>query len=343
MALGAVLSCAFNWLTSWGAGFWTLALPWALNGWAQSMGFAPATRLIAAWWAPRERGRAFGVFNFAAGFSSIVTYATAALVLAWLSWRWVFRLPVLLLCWPAALVVAAPDPGPPRGPRLPAANRGMAASSLVTDGFRRRGRSRSCAAARVTRSGIGPSSSRPSGSASRTGRASASSSGCPPTWSPRARRGRGRLDPAGAASRHGARAPSSGGDAADRYPRRKPSPADRPRHSLAAGRDRSASWRFRRMAGASCCSSWRGSSCSARSPRSPRLRRGAPGNPRGRRGRRLHERGRVRDGGARRHHDLGTVIDATGWTGAVFVVAAVACLLGAAATAFAGVAARRPL
>jgi MFS transporter, OPA family, glycerol-3-phosphate transporter len=105
VALGAVLSCAFNWLTSWGAGFWSLALPWALNGWAQSMGFAPATRLIAAWWTPRERGWAFGVFNFAAGFSSIVTYATAALVLAWLSWRWVFRLPVLLLLAGALVVL----------------------------------------------------------------------------------------------------------------------------------------------------------------------------------------------------------------------------------------------
>jgi MFS transporter, OPA family, glycerol-3-phosphate transporter len=105
VALGAVLSCACNWLTSWGGGFWTLVLPWTLNGWAQSMGFAPATRLIAAWWAPRERGWAFGVFNFAAGFSSIVTYATAALVLEWLSWRWVFRLPVLLLLAGALVVL----------------------------------------------------------------------------------------------------------------------------------------------------------------------------------------------------------------------------------------------
>ena len=55
-------------------GFWTPGDPWALNGYAQSMGFAPASRLIAAWWAPRERGWAFGVFNFAAGFSSVVTF-----------------------------------------------------------------------------------------------------------------------------------------------------------------------------------------------------------------------------------------------------------------------------
>jgi OPA family glycerol-3-phosphate transporter-like MFS transporter len=97
VALGAVLSCAANWVTSFGGGIWTLAIPWALNGYAQSMGFAPASRLIAAWWPPAARGRAFGVFNFAAGFSSVVTFATAALVLAWLPWRWVLRLPVLLL------------------------------------------------------------------------------------------------------------------------------------------------------------------------------------------------------------------------------------------------------
>ena len=104
VALGAVISCLLNWLTSVGGGFWGLAAPWALNGYAQSMGFAPASRLIAAWWPPRERGRAFGLFNFAAGFSSVVTFAAAAFVLAWLPWRWVFRLPVLLLLGGALVV-----------------------------------------------------------------------------------------------------------------------------------------------------------------------------------------------------------------------------------------------
>jgi OPA family glycerol-3-phosphate transporter-like MFS transporter len=105
VALGAVASCALNWATSFGSGFWSLAIPWALNGAAQSLGFAPASRLIAAWWPPRERGRAFGVFNFAAGFSSVVTFATAGLVLAWLAWPWVFRLPVLLLLGGALVVL----------------------------------------------------------------------------------------------------------------------------------------------------------------------------------------------------------------------------------------------
>jgi OPA family glycerol-3-phosphate transporter-like MFS transporter len=97
VALGALASCALNWVTSFGQGFWSLAVPWALNGYAQSMGFAPATRLIVSWWGERERGRAFGVFTFAAGFSSVVTFAGAIWVLGRFSWPWVFRLPVLLL------------------------------------------------------------------------------------------------------------------------------------------------------------------------------------------------------------------------------------------------------
>jgi OPA family glycerol-3-phosphate transporter-like MFS transporter len=97
VALGAVLSCLLNWLTSFGQGFWTLIVPWSLNNATQSMGFAPASRLIVNWWGPRERGRAFGVFNFAAGFASALTFAGAILVLGRLPWVWVFRLPVLLM------------------------------------------------------------------------------------------------------------------------------------------------------------------------------------------------------------------------------------------------------
>jgi len=97
VTLGALASCGLNWVTSFGRGFWSLALPWALNGYAQSMGFAPASRLIASWWGAGERGRAFGVFTFAAGFSSVVTFAGAIWILGRLSWPWLFRLPVLLL------------------------------------------------------------------------------------------------------------------------------------------------------------------------------------------------------------------------------------------------------
>lgn len=97
VTLGALCSVALNWVTSFGQSFWTLLLPWAANGYFQSLAWAPGSRLLSNWFPRGERGRAFGFYVFAAGFSSVLTFALAILVLQHLSWEWVFRLPVLLL------------------------------------------------------------------------------------------------------------------------------------------------------------------------------------------------------------------------------------------------------
>ena len=41
--------------------------------------------------------RPFGFYMFAAAFSSVLTFALSIAILQYLDWRWVFRLPVLLL------------------------------------------------------------------------------------------------------------------------------------------------------------------------------------------------------------------------------------------------------
>ena len=99
MSLGAVLSCGFNWIVSFGVGFWSLFIPWTGNGFVQSMGWAPGSKVLSNWWGHHERGRAFGLFMFAAGMSSILAFVTPLIVLKGLGldWRWIFRLPVLLL------------------------------------------------------------------------------------------------------------------------------------------------------------------------------------------------------------------------------------------------------
>jgi OPA family glycerol-3-phosphate transporter-like MFS transporter len=99
MSLGAVLSCGFNWVVSFGVGFWSLFVPWTGNGFVQSMGWAPGSRVLSNWWGHHERGKAFGFFMFAAGMSSILAFVTPLVVLKTLGldWRWIFRLPVLLL------------------------------------------------------------------------------------------------------------------------------------------------------------------------------------------------------------------------------------------------------
>jgi OPA family glycerol-3-phosphate transporter-like MFS transporter len=98
MSAGAVLSCALNWLMSFAQGVGGLATAWSLNGFAQSMGWAPGSRVLSNWWGSAERGRVYGAYVFAAGMSTVLTYGTSSLILALgLDWRWIFRIPVLLM------------------------------------------------------------------------------------------------------------------------------------------------------------------------------------------------------------------------------------------------------
>ena len=96
MVAGAWLSFVFNVVLSFAGGFFGIFAPWTLNGLAQSMGWTPGSRIISNWWDKRHRGVAFGWYLFAAGCSSVLTFGLAALVLP-LGWRWIFRLPVILL------------------------------------------------------------------------------------------------------------------------------------------------------------------------------------------------------------------------------------------------------
>jgi len=99
VSLGAVASCLLNWAVSFGSSVGTLLVPWTFNGYFQAMGWAPGSRVLSNWWSQPERGRVYGLYVFAAGMSSVLSYITSLLVIDTfqLDWRWIFRLPVLLL------------------------------------------------------------------------------------------------------------------------------------------------------------------------------------------------------------------------------------------------------
>jgi MFS transporter, OPA family, glycerol-3-phosphate transporter len=99
MSIGALGSCILNWVVSFGQSIPGLFVPWGCNGFAQSMAWAPGSRLISNWWGRHERGKAFGLYVFAAGMSSVLAFTTSLIVLdvMQLGWRWIFRLPVLLM------------------------------------------------------------------------------------------------------------------------------------------------------------------------------------------------------------------------------------------------------
>lgn len=99
MTIGAILSTLLNWCTSLAIGVKSLGVFWGLNGFAQSMGWPSGGRVISNWWSPHERGKSFGFYTLAAGLSSVLAFVTSTIVVETLDldWRWIFRVPVLLM------------------------------------------------------------------------------------------------------------------------------------------------------------------------------------------------------------------------------------------------------
>lgn len=98
MPLGAYLSIAANIAISFAESLHWVMILWALNGFFQSMAWAPGGKIISNWWGKEEKGMAFGFYTMAAGLSSVITYLLSILILKQdLEWRMLFRLPVLLL------------------------------------------------------------------------------------------------------------------------------------------------------------------------------------------------------------------------------------------------------
>ncbi len=96
--LGAILSVATNFAISYAQSALAISVLWAMNGYFQSMAWAPGSRLITNWWGGAERGKAFGFYTMAAGSSSAVTYLLSIYLLQQdMEWRMLFRIPVTFL------------------------------------------------------------------------------------------------------------------------------------------------------------------------------------------------------------------------------------------------------
>lgn len=96
--IGGVLSVLCNVGISFAQSFYVILVLWCMNGFFQSMAWAPGSRLISNWWGGKEKGRAFGFYTMSAGSSSVVTFLLSIILLRQgLEWQWLFRLPVLFL------------------------------------------------------------------------------------------------------------------------------------------------------------------------------------------------------------------------------------------------------
>ena len=95
--LGAVLTTAFNWTTSFGGSLWTLAIPWGINGFVNAACWSPGISLLSQWWPRRDRGKAMGIVGMAAGGSMLVMWLVTGWVVSEFGWRAAFRYPPLVI------------------------------------------------------------------------------------------------------------------------------------------------------------------------------------------------------------------------------------------------------
>jgi len=89
----AVCGAAFG-SSSW---LWLMAVLWALNGWAQSMGWGPIMKTIAAWFDPRRRGRITAFFSPCFVLGHLVAWAAGGWLVSRWGWRYAFWLPAAAL------------------------------------------------------------------------------------------------------------------------------------------------------------------------------------------------------------------------------------------------------
>lgn len=132
---GAVLSLAANWLFSFGHTYLFFLIAWGINGYFQSMGFAPGSRLLSNWWGHRHRGFVYGVYLGFSGFSSVLAYILPVLILGTLhlGWVWIFRLaPLSMLLGVLALLLFVAER--PEDKRLPAPEKNADASVSQASG-----------------------------------------------------------------------------------------------------------------------------------------------------------------------------------------------------------------
>ena len=96
MPLGLLLSAACNVAFARFPSLTSQLWLWSLNGFVQGMGWAPCGRILAHWFGPTERGRAFGFWNVSHNVGAALVGPLAAFAAGRWGWQSAFYVPAAL-------------------------------------------------------------------------------------------------------------------------------------------------------------------------------------------------------------------------------------------------------
>ncbi len=97
ISLGLVLSALFNFLFGFSTIFTVMVIIWALNGYVQSMGWAPSVKTIANWFPRPIRGRIGGILGSSYQIGNALSWLLAGFLASHLGWQWLFWVPTVVL------------------------------------------------------------------------------------------------------------------------------------------------------------------------------------------------------------------------------------------------------
>ena len=96
ITLGVMVSALLNIAFGFSPGITVMIAIWALNGYFQSMGWAPSVKTVANWFPPNVRGKMGGLLGSSYQIGNAYSWALAGFVTGLLGWRWAFWVPALI-------------------------------------------------------------------------------------------------------------------------------------------------------------------------------------------------------------------------------------------------------
>ena len=94
---GAIFSGIINYFFGVSNSYLIMAFLWFLNGYFQSMGWAPSVKILASWFSRKEVGKVTGAFSTSYEIGNVLSWILAGFLLVNYGWKFVFYIPALVL------------------------------------------------------------------------------------------------------------------------------------------------------------------------------------------------------------------------------------------------------
>jgi len=97
VSFGLLISGGLNIIFGFTSTITAMMIVWGLNGYFQSMGWAPSVKTVANWFPQEKRGKMGGLLGTSYQIGNAYSWALVGFIVGLLGWRWAFWLPGIIV------------------------------------------------------------------------------------------------------------------------------------------------------------------------------------------------------------------------------------------------------